>query len=138
MVTINNMKVYQNLDNGIVNYGHLTASNIFISQNRHGVVLSPGISIITYADIIDNRSNGILVGGGSKVNMEYCTIRTNGGYGLELTDWSENGHLGSWTKSTRPFLEISKSNFIDNYKTTVLDNYRYKNCLLYTSDADDE
>ena len=106
MVTINNMKVHQNLDNGIVNYGHLTASNIFISQNRHGVVLSPGISIFTYADIINNRSNGILVGGGSKVNMEYSTIQTNGGYGVELTDWSQNGHLNSWIKSTRPFIEI--------------------------------
>jgi len=127
MVTINNMKVNQNLDNGIVNYGHLTASNILISQNRHGVVLSPGISIITYADIINNRSNGILVGGGSKVNMEYCTIQTNGGYGLELTDWSENGHLNSWTKTSRPVIEISNSNFIDNYKTTVLDNFKYDN-----------
>ncbi|MDA9934992.1 right-handed parallel beta-helix repeat-containing protein, partial [Candidatus Marinimicrobia bacterium] len=136
MVTINNMKVYRNLDNGIVNYGHLTASNIYISQNRHGLVLSPGISIITYADIINNRSNGILVGGGSKVNMEYCTIQTNGGYGLELTDWSENGHLNSWTKSSRPFIEISNSNFIDNYKTTVLDNFRYNNIWSNWSDIE--
>ena len=136
IVTINNMKVHQNLDNGIMNYGHLTASNIFVSQNRHGVVLSPGISVITYADINNNRSNGFLVGGGSKVNMEFCTIKRNGGYGIELTEWSEHGYDNFWIKSTRPFLEIANSNFIDNYKTTVLDNHKYNNIWQNWSDVD--
>ena len=127
MVNIKNSKVHRNADNGIMNYGHLNASNILVSQNRHGVVLLTGISIITYADINNNRSNGLLVCGGSKVNMEFCTVKENRGYGIEITDWSKNHYFSDWSKSIRPFLEISNSNFIDNYKTTVLDSHEYDN-----------
>ena len=65
-----------------------------------------------------------------------CNIKTkctrvaetnNRGYGLELTDWSQKDHSSYWLKSKSPSVKINGSNFIDNYKTTVLDKYRYKN-----------
>ena len=74
MINLRNVKIINNLDNGIINHGHLTASNLFVSQNRHGLVLTPGISVITYATIANNGLNGLLIGGGSNVNMEHCTI----------------------------------------------------------------
>ena len=51
-VLIDNLKITDHSDNGIMNYGHLNASNVFISKNRHGIVLSPCISIITNAKIV--------------------------------------------------------------------------------------
>ena len=40
MINLKNIKIINNSDNGIINHGHLTASNLFISQNRHGLVLT--------------------------------------------------------------------------------------------------
>ena len=126
-VLMTNLKVTDHSDNGIMNYGHLNASNIFLSKNRHGIVLSPGISIITYATITNNRSNGLLIGGGSNSNLEYCTIEKNGGFGIELSDWSQKDYYSNWKYNNEPYIEITNSNFIDNYKSFVLDDHQYQN-----------
>ena len=126
-VLIDNLKITDHSDNGIMNYGHLNASNIFISKNRHGIVLSPGISIITNAKIVKNRANGLLIGGGSNADMEYCTIEKNGGFGIELSDWSQNDYYSNWEFKNQPYIKITNSNFIDNYKSFVLDDHEYQN-----------
>ena len=116
-VLIDNLKITDHSDNGIMNYGHLNASNIFVSKNRHGIVLSPGISIITNAKIVKNRANGLLIGGGSNADMEYCTIEKNGGFGIELSDWSQDDYHSNWEFKNQPYIKITNSNFIDNYKS---------------------
>ena len=135
MINLNNVKIINNSDNGIVNHGHLKASNLFVSKNRHGLILTPGISVITYATITNNRLNGLLIGGGSNVNMEYCTIEKNGGFGLEITNWSQDSYKSNWQQKNDPHLYIVNSNFIDNYKTSALDKKGYTNIWPDWSDA---
>ena len=126
-VLINNLKVTDHSDNGIMNYGHLNASNIFLTKNRHGIVLSRGISIITNATLSNNRSNGLLIGGGSNSNLEYCSIEKNGGFGIELSEWSQEDYYSNWEHNNEPYIEITNSNFVDNYKSSVLDDHQYQN-----------
>ena len=74
-------------------------------------------------------------------NIENATIRSNQGYGLELTDWGQEDYYSDWIKVQSPSVSISKSNFIDNYKTRTLDDYRYDNIwedwdgVQYTGDG---
>ena len=135
MINLRNVKIINNSDNGIINHGHLTASNLFVSQNRHGLVLTPGISVITYATITNNRLNGLLIGGGSNVNMEHCTIEQNGGFGLEITNWSKDSYESDWEEKNDPYLYVVNSNFIDNYKSSALDKKGYTNIWPDWNDA---
>ena len=127
VIDIINTRVLKNKDNGIVNYGNMTSYNVDIKENRHGLVISSGFLVLTKANISKNRSNGLLIGGNSNVNIESTTIKQNKGYGLELTDWSQGDQSSYWEKSLSPSVKINGSNFIDNYKTTVLDEFRYDN-----------
>jgi len=127
VIDIINTRVLKNKGNGIVNYGNMTSYNLIITENRHGLIISSGFLVLTKANISRNRSNGLLIGGSSNVNIESTTIKQNRGYGLELTDWSQEDHSSYWLKRKSPSVKINGSNFIDNYKTTVLDKYRYKN-----------
>jgi hypothetical protein len=127
VVDIKNTKIIKNKDNGISNYGTMTVYNLVAKENRHGIVCSSGIAVVTKGNISDNRANGLLVGGSSNVNIESTTIRKNGGYGLEVTDWKQEDYLSFWDKGGSPAVKINQSNFMDNYKTTVLDEYRYDN-----------
>jgi len=127
VVDILNTKIINNKDNGIDNYGNMTSYNLTVKENRHGVVISSGITVVTKGNISDNRSNGLLIGGSSNVNIESSTIKNNQGYGLELTDWEQEDYFSFWTKGESPAVKIGRSNFIDNHKTTVLDEHRYEN-----------
>ena len=127
VIDIINSRVLKNKDNGIVNHGNMTSYNVSIKENRHGLIISSGILVLTKGSISKNRVNGLLIGGSSNVNIESTTIKQNKGYGLELTDWSKEDHSSFWVKTNSPSVKISSSNFIDNYKTTVLDRYRYDN-----------
>jgi len=127
VVDILNTKVIKNIDNGIDNYGNMTSYNLIVKENRHGMVISSAITVVTKGNISDNRSNGLLIGGSSNVNIESSTIKNNQGYGLELTDWEQEDYFSFWTKGESPAVKIGRSNFIDNHKTTVLDEHRYEN-----------
>ncbi len=127
VVDIHNTRIINNKDNGIVNYGNMTVYNLLVKENRHGIIISSGFSVITNGSISKNRSNGLLIGGSSNVNIEGVTIDQNKGYGLELTDWSQEDYSSLWLKEKSPSVGIIHSNFIDNYKTNVLDQYRYNN-----------
>ena len=127
VVDILNTKVIKNKDNGINNYGNMTSYNLAVKENRHGMVISSAITVVTKGSISDNRSNGLLIGGSSNVNIESSTIKNNQGYGLELTDWVQEDYFSFWIKGESPAVKIGRSNFIDNHKTTVLDEHRYEN-----------
>ena len=127
VVDILNTKIIKNKDKGITNYGNMTAYNLTVKENRHGMVISSAITVVTKGSISDNRSNGLLIGGSSNVNIENSTIKNNQGYGLELTDWEQEDYFSFWTEGESPAVKIGRSNFIDNYKTTVLDEHRYEN-----------
>ena len=51
--------------------------------------------------------------------MEYCTIEQNGGFGLEITNWSKDSYESDWEEKNDPYLYVVNSNFIDNYKSTL-------------------
>ena len=95
--------------------------NLSVRGNRHGIAVLSGLAVLTDLNIINNRSNGLLIGGSSNTNIENATIRINQGYGLELTDWGQEDYYSDWIKVQSPSVLISESNFIDNYKTRALD-----------------
>ena len=115
--------------------------NLSVRGNRHGIAVLSGLAVLTDLNIINNRSNGLLIGGSSNTNIENATIRNNQGYGLELTDWGQEDYYSDWIKVQSPSVSISKSNFIDNYKTRALDEYKYDNIwedwdgVQYTGDG---
>ena len=55
VVDLRNTKVLKNKDNGISNYGTMTAYNLLIKENRHGIMISSGIAVITKGSILNNR-----------------------------------------------------------------------------------
>ena len=134
-------KAIKNKGNGIINYGNMVGYNLSVRGNRHGIAVLSGLAVLTDLNIINNRSNGLLIGGSSNTNIENATIRSNQGYGLELTDWGQEDYYSDWIKVQSPSVSISKSNFIDNYKTRALDEYKYDNIwedwdgVQYTGDG---
>ena len=127
VVDLRNTKVLKNKDNGISNYGTMTAYNLLVKENRHGIMISSGIAVITKGSILNNRVDGLLIGGSSNVNIESSTMKNNLGYGLEVTDWAQEDYFSFWEKGDSPSVKIQQSNFVDNHKTVVLDEYRYDN-----------
>ena len=141
LVEVKNTKAIKNKGNGIINYGNMVGYNLSVRGNRHGIAVLSGLAVLTDLNIINNRSNGLLIGGSSNTNIENATIRSNQGYGLELTDWGQEDYYSDWIKVQSPSVSISKSNFIDNYKTRALDEYKYDNIwedwdgVQYTGDG---
>ncbi len=131
LVEVKNTKAIKNKGNGIINYGNMVGYNLSVRGNRHGIAVLSGLAVLTDLNIINNRSNGLLIGGSSNTNIENATIRSNQGYGLELTDWGQEDYYSDWIKVQSPSVSISESNFIDNYKTRALDEYKYDNILSY-------
>ena len=112
LVEVKNTKAIKNKGNGIINYGNMVGYNLSVRGNRHGIAVLSGLAVLTDLNIINNRSNGLLIGGSSNTNIENATIRSNQGYGLELTDWGQEDYYSDWVKVQSPSVSISESNFI--------------------------
>ena len=128
VINLKNFKIIENKDNGLSNYGTLTMYNGIINKNRHGILSSSGMLVFTKGEISKNRVNGLLIGGNTQVVIENISIDSNGGYALETTDWGQKSFNSRWEKSqNNPSVKLNKCNVINNYKTVVLDEYRYNN-----------
>ena len=141
LIEIKNSKIIENSGNGIINHGNMIGYNLSVRENRHGILAISGFVVLTDISILNNRSNGLLIGGDTNANIENSTIKNNQGYGLEITDWGQDNYLSGWRKIQNPSIKITNSNFIDNYKTRVMDKYRYDNIwkdwdnIQYTADG---
>tara|TARA_B100000073_G_C23740689_1_gene573614 strand:+ start:569 stop:3148 length:2580 start_codon:yes stop_codon:yes gene_type:complete len=128
VMNLKNFNIADNKDNGLSNYGTLTMYNGIINKNRHGVLSPSGMLVFTNGEISHNRVNGLLIGGNTQVVMENISIDSNGGYGIETTDWSQASFNSKWKNNQNdPSVKINKSNIINNYRSVVLDEYRYNN-----------
>ena len=127
IIKLKKFNIFSNNDNGITNFGTITMFDGIIKNNRHGILSSNGTIVLTNGTIQTNNGNGILACGNSKIYIESSTIKDNKGYAIETTDWMQNDYHSNWTEEGNPLVNVRRSNFIDNYKTVILDEYRYDN-----------
>ena len=122
LVEIRNSSIIDNQNSGILNYSNLTVINSKINKNRHGLESYSGVLNIEKSTLSNNNSNGILLGGGEEVEIKHSTIKANGGYGIEMTDWikTQKGYSHELSKIN---LIVNRNNIFKNKESNTLDKY---------------
>ena len=96
--------------------------NSRINKNRHGLESYSSLLNVEKTTVSNNNSNGVLVGGESDIDIRYSTIKNNGGYGIEMTDWTQTRE-GYHHELSKMNLIVNRNNIFKNRETITFDNF---------------